>query len=377
MISSFKIFVFASLTLSLLCTGSVAADLTVGVAGPMTGPFAAFGDQLLKGVRQAATDINEHGGVDGAMIKIAVGDDASEPKQGVSVANKFVADGVHFVIGHLSSGVSIAASNVYADNDVLEISPASTNPEYTDRGLWNTFRTCGRDDQQAGEAVRLIGSRFTSARLAILHDRTQYSEGLGGSVRNRLLTLGIQVQIYDGIMVGEKDFSAVVERLKTQNINFVYFAGGVTEAALLLRQMHESGLKPTFMSGDGIASSEFAAIAGDAAIGTLMTFAPDPRELPAARDLVSRYRASGVEPEAYTLYAYASLQVLAAGIKAAGSSDAHRVAETLKRSTQFETALGKMAFNAKGDQLRSTYSVYQWRKASNGILTYLPIDHPE
>ena len=136
------------LAAGLAFAGAAQADVKMGVAGPITGPNASFGAQLTQGVGQAAEDFNKTGGILGQKVEIEQGDDVSDPKQGVSVANKFVGDGVKFVTGHFNSGVTMPSSDVYAENGILEITPASTNPKITDRGLWNVFRTCGRDDQQ-------------------------------------------------------------------------------------------------------------------------------------------------------------------------------------------------------------------------------------
>src|SRR5712664_4043216 len=131
-----------------LASGGASAEIKLGVAGPITGANASFGAQLTKGVQQAVVDINASGGILGQKIEVEQGDDVSDPKQGVSVANKFVGDGVKFVIGHFNSGVTIPASEVYADNGVVFITPSATNPKVTERSLWDAFRTCGRDDQQ-------------------------------------------------------------------------------------------------------------------------------------------------------------------------------------------------------------------------------------
>src|SRR5580704_8763488 len=128
--------------------GSAAAQVKFGVGGPITGANAATGAQMKNGVDQAATDINAAGGILGQKMTIEFGDDVSDPKQGVSVANKFAGDGVKFVIGHYNSGVTIPASEVYQENGIVEITPASTNPTVTERKMWNIFRTCGRDEQQ-------------------------------------------------------------------------------------------------------------------------------------------------------------------------------------------------------------------------------------
>jgi branched-chain amino acid transport system substrate-binding protein len=136
------------LALSLLLAGAAHAQVKLAVAGPVTGANAAFGAQLTQGVQQAVEDINKAGGILGQKVEVEIGDDVSDPKQGVSVANKFVGDGVKFVVGHFNSGVTMPASDVYAENGVLFITPSATNPKITDRKLWDAFRTCGRDDQQ-------------------------------------------------------------------------------------------------------------------------------------------------------------------------------------------------------------------------------------
>jgi branched-chain amino acid transport system substrate-binding protein len=163
--------------------GAQAADLLIGVAGPLTGPNAAFGAQLQNGAQQAADDINAAGGVLGMKIALSFGDDVSDPKQGVSVANKFVGDGVKFVDGHFNSGVSIPASEVYVENGVLEITPAATNPVFTERGLWNTFRTCGRDDQQGAVAGKWIADNEKDKKVAVIHDKTPYGQGLADETK--------------------------------------------------------------------------------------------------------------------------------------------------------------------------------------------------
>ena len=167
----------------LLASGSAYADIKLGVAGPITGPQAAFGEQLERGVEQAVEDINAVGGVLGQKISVEVGDDVADPKQGVSVANKFVGDGVKFVVGHFNSGVTIPASEVYSDNGVLFITPSATNPKVTDRGLWDAFRTCGRDDQQGKLWAELALGKLKDAKIAIVHDKTPYGQGLADAAK--------------------------------------------------------------------------------------------------------------------------------------------------------------------------------------------------
>ncbi|MFS8044329.1 branched-chain amino acid ABC transporter substrate-binding protein [Rhizobium sp. BR 314] len=370
-----KKYLLSAVALSaMIAFGGVAkADIIIGVGAPLTGPNAAFGAQLQKGAEQAAADINAAGGINGEKVKIELGDDVSDAKQGVSVANKFVSDGVKFVVGHFNSGVSIPASEVYAENGILEVSPAATNPVYTERGLWNTFRTCGRDDQQGVVAAKYITDNFKGAKVAVVHDKTPYGQGLADETKKNLNASGVKELLYEGITPGDKDYSALIAKMKQAGVDFVYYGGLHTEAGLILRQMADQGVKAHFMSGDGIVSNELASIAGDAVDGTLMTFAPDPRKNPASTELVAKFRAAGYEPEGYTLYSYSATQVIAAAAKAAGSNDPMAVADAIKAKGPFKTAIGDLSFNAKGDITRPDYVMYKWSKGSDGKYTYAEI----
>src|SRR5450432_2890123 len=176
-----------------LLAGSVAsAQVKLGVAGPITGPNASFGAQLTNGVQQAAEDINKAGGILGQKIEVSQGDDVSDPKQGVSVANKFVGDGVKFVIGHFNSGVTIPASEVYADNGVLFITPSATNPKVTDRKLWDAFRTCGRDDQQGMLWAEYARDKLKGKKIAVIHDKTTYGKGLADAALDNMHKFGVR-----------------------------------------------------------------------------------------------------------------------------------------------------------------------------------------
>jgi branched-chain amino acid transport system substrate-binding protein len=354
-----------------LLLGGANAEIIVGVGAPLTSKDAVFGAQIQKGAEQAAADINAAGGINGEMIKIVLGDDVSDGKQGVSVANKFAADGVKYVIGHFNSGVSIPASEVYAENGILQITPGSTNPRFTERGLWNTFRTCGRDDQQGEVAGAYIADHYRDAKVAVVHDKTPYGQGLADETKKNMNAKGVQEVIYEGITAGEKDFSALISKLKQQDVSLIYYGGLHTEAGLIMRQMESQGLDAVFMSGDGIVSNELASIAGDAVDGTLMTFAPDPRKNPAAKELVEKFRKSGFEPEAYTLYSYAALQVIAEAAKQAGSVDPVDVAEAIRGNGPFETAIGELSFNEKGDITRPDYVLYEWKKTEGDRYDYV------
>jgi branched-chain amino acid transport system substrate-binding protein len=223
--------------------GTSQAQVKFGMGGPITGPSAATGAQMKNGVDQAAADINATGGILGKKIVLSYGDDVSDPKQGVSVANNFAGSGVKFVIGHYNSGVSMPASEVYQENGILEITPASTNPQVTERGMWNIFRDCGRDDQQGKVAGTYILNHFKGKKIAVVHDKTTYGKGLADETKKTINAGGMTEVLYEGINTGEKDYSALVSKIKQSGADLVYFGGLYTEGGLIVRQMRDQGVK--------------------------------------------------------------------------------------------------------------------------------------
>ena len=203
-----------TLVAALAFSGVAHAQIKMGVAGPITGPNAAFGADMVNGAQQAVDDINKAGGILGQQITLERGDDAADPKQGVSVANKFVGDGVKFVVGHMNSGVTIPASEVYSEHGILMITPAATNPKVTDRGLWDVFRTSGRDDQQGTMWAELARDKLKNKKIAVVHDNTTYGKGLADAALDNMHKFGVKEVLYDSINTGEKDYSAIVSKIK-------------------------------------------------------------------------------------------------------------------------------------------------------------------
>ncbi|MEQ8826034.1 MAG: branched-chain amino acid ABC transporter substrate-binding protein [Filomicrobium sp.] len=345
--------------------------IKMGVAGPLTGPNAAFGAQLKNGATQAVADINAAGGINGKKIELVYEDDVSDPKQGVSVANKMAGEGVKFIVGHFNSGVTIPSSDVYLENGMLMVTPASTNPKITERGMWNVFRVCGRDDQQGTVAGQYITTNLKDKKVAVVHDKTPYGKGLADETKKALNAAGITEVVYEGVNIGEKDFSALIAKMKDAGAELVYFGGVHTEGGLIARQMRDQGLNATLMSGDGIATDEFASIAGaEGAVGTLMTFAPDPRKRPEAADALKSFEEKGISTEAYTLYSYAVVQIFKQAAEAIKSVDPKKVAEQMRSGQEFDTVIGKIAFNKKGDVNRLDYTMYTWQNTGDRV-TYV------
>ena len=244
----------------------------------MTGQYATFGLQFKNGAEQAVADINAAGGVLGKKLRLEVGDDACDPKQARAVAEKLAGMKVPVVFGHFCSSSSIPASDAYNEGGVLQISPASTNPQFTERKLWNTFRVCGRDDQQGPSPASTWPRRSRARSIAILHDKSTYGKGLADETQKALNKAGVKEKLYQAYTQGDKDFNALVSKIKASGIDAVYVGGYHTEAGLILRQMRDQGVKAQLVSGDALVTNEFWAITGPAGEGVRMTFGPDPRK---------------------------------------------------------------------------------------------------
>jgi branched-chain amino acid transport system substrate-binding protein len=354
--------------------GKGSDTIPIAVVGPVTGQYASFGQQMTNGAQMAVEDINAAGGVVGKQLDLDIGDDACDPKQAVAVANQMVGNGVALVAGHYCSGSSIPASKVYAEANLVQISPASTNPAFTDdRAGPNIYRVCGRDDQQGGVAGKYLAKHFADKNIAFVHDKTAYGKGLADETKKAMNEAGKQEAMYEAITAGEKDYSALVSKLKRANIDVIYFGGYHTEAGLIIRQMRDQGMNTILMGGDALITQEFWSITGPAGEGTLMTFSPDPRKNPAAAEVVKRFKDKGIEPEGYVLYTYAAIQAWKQAADQAKSVDSAEVVKALN-DTEFDTVIGKFKFNEKGDPNLPPYAVYRW---SNGTYEQLPDDEPK
>ncbi|GAB2176059.1 ABC transporter substrate-binding protein [Dongia sp. agr-C8] len=357
-------FLVATAVAAMVGAGTAQAeDIPIAVAGPMTGQLAAFGEQLRRGSEMAVKDINAAGGVMGKQLKLVVGDDQCDPKQAVQVANDMVSDGVVFVAGHFCSGSSIPASAVYAEEGILEITPASTNPAFTEdshaKGITTLFRTCGRDDKQGLFAGPWLAKTYPGKNVAVLDDRSAYGQGLANETAKNMEANGLKPAMRENYTAGEKDFSAMISKMKAAKIDVVYIGGYHPDSALMLRQAREQGLKAQFISADATNSQEFWSISGPAGEGMRFSDASSAVNLDSAKDVVAKFRAEGYEPEGYTLSSYAAIQAWAAAVAKAGTTDAEKVAEALRAST-IPTVIGDLGWDEKGDLKQIRYAWFLW-----------------
>jgi branched-chain amino acid transport system substrate-binding protein len=339
-------------------------EVTIAVIGPVTGKEAPFGTQMKMGAEAAVRDLNAAGGVNGMQIKLVVEDDACDPKQAVTAANKVAGMKVAAVIGHFCSGSSIPASEVYWKAKIVQITPASTNPKLTDdadKKKWtNVHRVCGRDDAQGEVAGKYLAATHKGKKVAILHDNTPYGKGLADETKKAYNKAGAKEAIYEAYKPGEKDYAAVVAKLQAAGIQVVYIGGYAPETALIARQAAEKNYKPIIMGGDALDTDDVIKVAGPASNGVMFTQGPDPRLNPASKMVVDKFKAANQDPEGYTLYTYAAVQVWALAVTKAKSTDMAKVTPVLRSGQPFTTVMGPIKLDKKGDVMGGGYVFWKF-----------------
>jgi branched-chain amino acid transport system substrate-binding protein len=329
----------------------------IGFAAPFTGPYAKQGNDMWNGASLAVEEWNARGGVLGRRIELVRRDDEGKPKQAISVARELLNERVVAVIGHYNSGCTIPSSEIFAEHKIPIITPAATNPQVTDRGYKYVFRVCGRDDQQGAVGAEFAARRLGVQRVAVLHDKTPYGQGLADEFKKNAERLGLTVTYYGGVSADEMDFRAVITAMRTGNPELLYFGGIYNQAGPLLIQAKEAGFDVRFMSGDAVIDQEFLKTAGRYAEGAYLTFGPDPERVPTAKAFLEKYRARFGEPGPYSVYAYDTANVLLTAIEAVGSTDGEKLADYL-HANAFSTAMGEIRFDHKGDITSSYYVMW-------------------
>jgi len=370
-----RILVLAFMSAAIVAAQPAAAQIRIGVAGPMTGAIGPLGGEMVDGAEAAVAAINAAGGVLGEPLEIEVADDAlgtpacSSEARARDVANQLAGAGVVFVVGHLCSAASIAAAAVYAAEGIVQIAPASPDPRFTDnRAGPGVFRLFGRSDAQATTAAGFIATRFADMPIAVIDDQTEYGRNLGGAVREALANAAVALTFNESYVASTVDLPDLARRIGESGAGLVYFAGSAAEAARLRLALTTQGSSALMFGGDALADPAFTAGAGMAADGVLFTYPPDPRTSLAAAEVVATMLAAGVEPTLFSLHAYAAVQIWAAAATGAGTTNLAPVARAITGGT-FETVLGPVTFDADGGADLVGWVVHEWR---GGAYTPLP-----
>lgn len=354
-----KLFYVLAMLLTVACAEQDENVIRIGAAGPMTGDQSKMGMDLRNSVELAVSEWNDRGGVLGRKIVLLAGDDQADPKQAVSIANKFINQKAVAVVGHWNSSCSIPASSYYDKAGMVMITPATTNPKLTLQGFKKVFRVCGTDDQQGRVAADYVMNKLKIKRVAVIHDKTAYGQGLADFFKNALGGR-VHVVFYDGIVQRDADYRSVLTAIKEKKPELYFFGGIYPEAGRLVRQAKEIGLNIPMMTGDGVYDPTFIAIAGKASGGTYITFGKDPAGLPTAKAFIDKYKKRYGEPGPYSIYAYDAANIILSAIERTGAADGAGLAEYISR-TSFKGAFGDISFDGNGDVKKAPYIIWQVR----------------
>ncbi len=358
-----------------LAAGSAGASETIkiGLMAPLTGSWASEGQEMKQILDLLARELNEAGGLLGRKVEVVAEDDAGDPRTASLAAQRLTTRGVVAVVGTYGSSITEASQTIYDEAEIVQIANGSTAVRLTEKGLEYFLRTCPRDDEQGRVAALTLQARGFK-KVAILHDNTSYSKGLAEEARGLLGRAGAAVVFFDALTPGERDYTAILTRLKAAGPDAVFFTGYYPEAGLLLRQKKEMNWDVAFLGGDATNNPDLVKIAGaGAAEGFLFLSPPVPQDLPYGRAkafLASYNAAYGRAPGSiWAVLAGDGFLTAVAGIEGAKSTEAAAVAGYLKKDlVDFAGLTGPIAFNEKGDRVGEVYKVYRVDDAGGFVL---------
>ncbi len=335
--------------------GVARADVLVGVAGPFSGQNAVLGQLMKAGVEAAVADINSAGGLNGERLSVVAEDDQCDARRAVEIANGFAAQDVRLVVGHFCSTASAAAAQVYAERDVLMISPSASNPLLTEQNSVTTLRVVSRDDTQGALAAERIVKDDPVGVVVVVDDG---SPGLKALVARFAVIKAPDLTV--SVKPGEKSYRASAEKLAGSNPTSIYLALSGSDAGGFVAAYRAAGGTARIYGPDSLLNETYWEKAKVAGEGTMVSFASDPQSQPEAREVIASQVAKSVTPEGAFIPAYAAVQVYVAATKGNPKLDAAELARILKSGIEFDTVLGPVRFDAKGDVVPQRFTWYRW-----------------
>jgi branched-chain amino acid transport system substrate-binding protein len=334
----------------------------IGSASPLTGPQAHIGIDIRNGVQLAVEDLNAKGvEIGGKKVKLELvsEDDEANPTKATTVAQKLVDAKVAAVVGHFNSGASIPASKVYADGGVPQISPSSTNPDYTLKGFKTTFRVVAHDGQQGPTLARFAVGNLKAKNIAVIDDSTAYGQGLADNFEATAKTLGAKIIAREHTTDKDTDFKAILTRIKGKKPDLIMFGGIDPQAGPMVKQMKELGIKARFIGGDGMQTPNFIKLAGDASDGAMASIPGLPKDqMPGGKEFLEKYKAKfNQEVELFAPMGYDAVFVFVEAMKRAGSADPAKFLPEIGK-TDYQGVIGPIAFDDKGDLKNGPITIY-------------------
>ncbi|MFL9917087.1 branched-chain amino acid ABC transporter substrate-binding protein [Paraburkholderia fungorum] len=362
----------ASAATAAAAPASEATVVKIGHAAPLTGPIAHLGKDNENGARLAVEEINTQGlTIDGQKIQLELDaqDDAADPKTGTAVAEKFVDDHVVAVVGHLNSGVSIPASKIYSDAGIVQISPSSTNPGYTQQGFKTTYRVVATDAQQgpalANYATKVLGAK----RIAIVDDSTVYGKGLADEFAKTVQASGAKIVARETTNDRATEFQAVLRKIRSVQPDVIMFGGMDATGGPFTKQAAALGIRAKILGGDGVCTDKVGELAGTAVQNLVCSEAGLAlSKMDRGADFEKKYVDRFHTPvQIYAPFTYDAVYVIVDAMKRANSIEAPKVLAAMP-STDYNGVIGHIAFDDKGDLKEGAITLYDFKDGKKAVL---------
>ncbi|AAS95192.1 branched-chain amino acid ABC transporter substrate-binding protein [Nitratidesulfovibrio vulgaris] len=350
-------------SLLMAATAFAAGPVRVGLMCPLTGKWASEGQDMRNIVELLAEEVNKAGGINGNKVELIVEDDGGDPRTAALAAQKLSTSGVTAVIGTYGSAVTEASQNIYDEAGIAQIATGSTNVRLTEKGLKLFLRTCPRDDEQGRVAAKVIKNKGYKA-VALLHDNSSYAKGLADETKALLDKDGTKIVFYDALTPGERDYTAILTKLKAANPDIIFFTGYYPEVGMLLRQKMEMKWNVPMMGGDAANNLDLVKIAGKAAAkGYFFLSPPVPQDFDTAeaKAFLAAYKAkhNALPNSVWSVLAGDAFKVIVEAVQKGGKADGAGIATYLKTQLKNYPGLsGQISFNEKGDRVGDLYRVY-------------------
>jgi len=333
-------------------------EILIGVPAPLSGDSASAGQDIVHGAELSAKKINDAGGVNGKKIKIVSQDDACSAQTAAQAAQKLISQQVVAVAGSYCSSAALPELAAFHRSSIPFVMDASTNPQLTEQGFPEAFRTIFRDDVQGPVAAKFITGYLKAKKVAVVNDSTTYSKGLADQTVLALKAAGADVVYNNALTPGQSDYSSVLTKVSQANPDVFYYTGYFAEFGLLLKEAKQQGLKFQMMGGDANNDPTLIKTAGDSSAGVLIDTAPLAQFLSSAKDYVSSYTAAYSKgPGPYSAYEYDAVGAIAAAIKKASSTDPKKITAALQNLGDYPGVTGTFHFDSKGDRKPVNYII--------------------
>ena len=346
-------------------TATSGVVIKIGNVAPLTGPDSYLGKDNENGARLAVEEINRQGlTINGKAITLELlgEDDAGDPKLGTQVAQKLVDSKVVAVVGHLNSGVTIPASKIYSEAGIVQISPSSTNPEYTKQGYKTAYRMVGTDAQQGPVLAKFAIETLKGKSIAIVDDATQYGKGLADEFEKKIISSGAKIVIHEATNNKATDFKAILTNIKAKNPDIILFGGMAATGGPFAKQAKELGIKAKIIGGDGICSPTLYELAGDAVENIVCSTVGIPKEsLNNSANFLKNYQERfKTEVQIYAPMAYDAVMIIVDAMKRSNSTNAADILKAIP-TTNYAGLSGQITFDEKGDLKESYITLSQFK----------------